>query len=64
MQQSVLTEQEICQLLNVSILHQRPIVVDWVNRTISILSEEKINPKVILSDGPMKYRDILFEIRR
>jgi hypothetical protein len=36
--------------------------IDWVNRTIRVLSPVMTNETVILSDGPMTYQDIYYEI--
>lgn len=36
--------------------------IDWVNRTIRVLSPVMTNEAVMLSDGPMTYQDIYYEI--
>jgi len=38
----------------------RPLTIDWDNRKIAVLSAVKVNPKVRLSDGPLKYRNYHF----
>lgn len=35
-------------------------IIDWTNRTIRILSDVKIDNRVMLSSGPMVYQDIVF----
>lgn len=49
-------------LIQFANVHDRPVTIDWVNRTIRVLSEVKTNPNVILSDGPMTYRDIYLNV--
>ena len=61
-QERELTEQELIHLLHVRQVTGRPVIVDWVNRTISVLSEVKTNPKVQLSTGSMTYQDVLLRI--
>lgn len=62
MQTRVLIESEVRALLNAMVKHGRPAVIDWTNHNIDVLSEEKMDPTVILSNGPMTYREILFQI--
>lgn len=44
-------------------LHNRPIEVDWTNRTIRVLSEVKIHPTIKLSSGPMTWQDIIYGVQ-
>lgn len=58
----ILTVIEVRDLLDAMIKTGRDATVDWTNHHIQVLSEVKVNPKKILSDGPMKYQDILHHI--
>jgi hypothetical protein len=59
-----LTIDQVRRLLKVMENHGQVAVVDWGNRRIDVLSEERTRPTVIMSDGqPMKYRDRLHTIR-
>lgn len=61
-QEQELTQGEVVSLLTAMRKHNKNASIDWVNRTIRILSEQKTHPTKVLSNGPMKYQDILFEI--
>lgn len=54
--------QELYHALHKAAELGRPIEIDWVNRTIQVLSSEKKHPTIMLSDGPMRYQDILIEV--
>lgn len=49
-------------MIDVMKRYNRPCEIDWVNRTIEVLSPVITHPRVILSDGPMTYRDRLFSM--
>ena len=58
-----LTIDQVEELLAAMKKHNQPAIVDWTNQVINVLSEEKIHPTVILSNGPMIYQDYLFQLR-
>lgn len=59
-QETTLNVEQVEHLLSVMKRNGKTAIVDWVNRTISVLSEEKTNPNVNLSTGPMVYQDVIF----
>jgi hypothetical protein len=54
-----ISASEMLALVAMAKRHRRPITIDWVNRTIRVLSPVITHPEVVLSDGPMQYQDIL-----
>ncbi len=60
-QEVLLTEDDLVSMLAAVRLHKKPITLDFVNRTMTILSEPITNPNVMLSDGPMTYQNYLFQ---
>lgn len=60
----MLTRERVELLLDAMIKHHKPCVIDWVNRSIRILSDVKTDETKIMSDGkPMQYRDILHSVK-
>lgn len=53
---------QLSRAIAIAKVERTQIVIDWVNRTIRVLSDEKTHPTKALSTGPMKYRDILIEV--
>ncbi len=58
-----LSIDDIEELLKSMKEFNRPVTIDFVNRSIQILSEVKTHPTKIVSDGPMTYRDRLFSFK-
>jgi hypothetical protein len=58
-----LSTSHLRKLLQVSLEHNRPVTVDWVNRSISVLSEVKIHPTKVIYSGPVKYQDIIYRLQ-
>jgi hypothetical protein len=63
----ILTIEDLEQMILVSKQTGRPVQVDWTNRQIVILSEEKpfLNrdgKQVVLSTGPATFQDYLYHI--
>jgi hypothetical protein len=54
-----ITHEQMRELLSSSEKYNRPIEIDWANRTIQVLSEMRTHPTVKLSSGPMQYQDRL-----
>lgn len=61
-QEIELQPETIAKLYHAMVMNNRPVTIDWVNRTIRILSDVRVNPNVVLSTGPMTYQDILFQL--
>lgn len=53
---------EVVALLDCMRATGRNAEIDWVNRTIRVVSPLMTDETVMLSDGPMRYRDIYFDI--
>jgi hypothetical protein len=69
MQEHTLEHSELEALLKVSRESGRPIVVDWTNKTIQVLSAskptfKKDGTRLVLSDGPAFHREILYRVSR
>jgi hypothetical protein len=63
MQTRQLEREEVRALYDAMDSNDRPAEIDWVNRTIRVLSDVKVDPNKVLSTGPMEYQEVLFEIR-
>lgn len=61
-QWTYVTPDELLTIVQEAIAHNRPITIDWTNRTIQVLSEVKTHPTKVLSDGPMTYQDIIVSL--
>ncbi len=58
-----LTIQQVEKLLAAMKLYNKDAEIDFTNRTIRVLSEVKVDKKTKMSDGFMKYQDILYQIK-